>query len=130
MVNIRSMSGCSSLMLCTWQQRWRGPVKIRPRQSYFGVAGIQKLNMEKVAGLAAFLRDTDRIRRHRMPKIKTNRAAAKRFKKTGSGKFVYNKSHASHILTKKSRKRKRSLRQSQIIDKSDMRELRLLMPNG
>mgnify|MGYP000143267720 FL=1 len=65
-----------------------------------------------------------------MPKIKTNRAAAKRFKKTGSGKFVYNKSHDSHILTKKSRKRKRSLRQSQIIDKSDMRELRLLLPNG
>jgi len=65
-----------------------------------------------------------------MPKIKTNRAAAKRFKKTGSGKFVYNKSHASHILTKKSRKRKRALRQSQIVDKSDMREVRLLLPNG
>ena len=36
-----------------------------------------------------------------MPKIKTNRAAAKRFKKTGSGKYVFSKSHASHILTKK-----------------------------
>ncbi len=65
-----------------------------------------------------------------MPKIKTNRAAAKRFKKTGSGKFVYNKSHASHILTKKSRKRKRALRQSQIVDGADMREVRLLLPNG
>ena len=65
-----------------------------------------------------------------MPKIKTNRAAAKRFKKTGSGKFVYNKSHASHILTKKSRKRKRALRQSQIVDGPDMREVRLLLPNG
>jgi len=65
-----------------------------------------------------------------MPKIKTNRAAAKRFKKTGTGKFVCAKSHASHILTKKTRKRKRSLRKAQIIAKSDMREVRLLLPNG
>jgi large subunit ribosomal protein L35 len=65
-----------------------------------------------------------------MPKIKTNRAAAKRFKKTGTGKFVFRKSHASHILTKKTRKRKRSLRLSQIIDKSNEWELRLLLPNG
>jgi large subunit ribosomal protein L35 len=65
-----------------------------------------------------------------MPKIKTNRAAAKRFKKTGTGKFVFRKSHASHILTKKTRKRKRSLRLSQIIDKTNERELKLLMPNG
>lgn len=65
-----------------------------------------------------------------MPKIKTNRAAAKRFKKTGSGKFVFSKSHGSHILTKKSTKRKRNLRQSQIIKKSDRKELKLLMPNG
>jgi ribosomal protein L35 len=42
-----------------------------------------------------------------MPKIKTNRAAAKRFKKTGTGKFVFAKSHANHILTKKTTKRKR-----------------------
>ncbi|MDJ0802256.1 MAG: 50S ribosomal protein L35 [Desulfobacterales bacterium] len=65
-----------------------------------------------------------------MPKIKTNRAAAKRFKKTGSGKFVFSKSHASHILTKKSRKRKRALRQPQIIDKSNTKEIKLLLPNG
>ena len=65
-----------------------------------------------------------------MPKIKTNRAAAKRFKKTGTGKFVFRKSHASHILTKKTSKRKRSLRQDQIIDKADRREIRLLLPNG
>ena len=64
-----------------------------------------------------------------MPKIKTNRAAAKRFKKTGTGKFVFSKSNASHILTKKTTKRKRSLRQSQIIDKSNMKEVRLLLPN-
>ncbi|MFZ0612115.1 MAG: 50S ribosomal protein L35 [Desulfobacterales bacterium] len=65
-----------------------------------------------------------------MPKIKTNRSAAKRFKKTGSGKFVFAKSHKSHILTKKTTKRKRQSRQPQLIKKSDMRELRLLLPNG
>lgn len=65
-----------------------------------------------------------------MPKIKTNRAAAKRFKKTGSGKFVYSKSHANHILTKKTTKRKRSLRQSHLIDKTNEKGLRLLLPNG
>jgi large subunit ribosomal protein L35 len=67
---------------------------------------------------------------HKMPKIKTNRSAAKRFKKTGTGKFVYFKSHASHILTKKTTKRKRQLRLGQIIKKSDRKELRLLLPNG
>ncbi|MFV9644311.1 MAG: 50S ribosomal protein L35 [Desulfobacterales bacterium] len=65
-----------------------------------------------------------------MPKIKTNRAAAKRFKKTGTGKFVFSKSNASHILTKKTTKRKRSLRQGQIIDKSNKKEIRLLLPNS
>jgi large subunit ribosomal protein L35 len=65
-----------------------------------------------------------------MPKIKTNRSAAKRFRKTGSGKVVYSKSHANHILTKKTTKRKRSLRQVHLIQKSDMREIKLLMPNG
>ncbi len=65
-----------------------------------------------------------------MPKIKTNRGAAKRFKRTASGKFVFNKSHASHILTKKSRKRKRALRKSGLIDRTNQRELRLLLPNG
>ena len=50
-----------------------------------------------------------------MPKIKTNRAAAKRFKKTGTGKIVYRKSCASHILTKKTTKRKRTLRKAHLI---------------
>ena len=65
-----------------------------------------------------------------MPKIKTNRSALKRFKKTGTGKFVFRKSHASHILTKKSSKRKRSLRKDQIIDKSNIKAVKLLLPNG
>ncbi|MGB5984854.1 MAG: 50S ribosomal protein L35 [Desulfobacterales bacterium] len=65
-----------------------------------------------------------------MPKIKTNRAAAKRFRKTGSGKYVFSKSHSSHILTKKTTKRKRRLRKTHLIDKSNVRELKMLMPNG
>ena len=65
-----------------------------------------------------------------MPKIKTNRAAAKRFKKTGTGKFVFAKSHANHILTKKTTKRKRLLRQSQLIKKSDKKVISLLLPNA
>ena len=51
-----------------------------------------------------------------MPKIKTNRAAAKRFKKTGTGKLKRNKAYKSHILTKKSTKRKRNLRKATIAD--------------
>ena len=65
-----------------------------------------------------------------MPKIKTNRSAAKRFKKTSSGKLVYRKSHASHILTKKTTKRKRNLRKDHIVDKTNVREIKLLLPNG
>jgi len=65
-----------------------------------------------------------------MPKIKTSRAAAKRFKKTGSGKYKFRKSHASHILTKKTTKRKRGFRQDQMIDDSDMKAVRRLLPNG
>ncbi|MBT6340070.1 MAG: 50S ribosomal protein L35 [Desulfobacula sp.] len=65
-----------------------------------------------------------------MPKIKTSRAAAKRFKKTGSGKYKFRKSHASHILTKKSTKRKRSLRLDNMVSKDNMKEVRRLLPNG
>ena len=65
-----------------------------------------------------------------MPKIKTNRAAAKRFKKTGTGKIVYRKSCASHMLTKKTTKRKRTLRKAHLIAKSDRKEIKLLLPNG
>lgn len=65
-----------------------------------------------------------------MPKIKTNRATAKRFKKTGTGKLVYRKSCASHILTKKTTKRKRSLRQPHLVDKTNTKGLKRLLPNG
>jgi large subunit ribosomal protein L35 len=49
---------------------------------------------------------------------------------TGSGKFAFSKSHHNHILTKKSTKRKRTLRQPQLIKASDIREVRRLLPNG
>ncbi len=65
-----------------------------------------------------------------MPKIKTNRSAAKRFRTTGTGKFVYERAFGSHILTTKSRKRKRSLRKKGIIDKTNIKAVKLLLPNG
>ena len=63
-----------------------------------------------------------------MPKIKTCRAAAKRFKKTGSGKYKFKKSHASHILTKKTTKQKRKLRGTSIISPTDIKRVRAMMP--
>ena len=63
-----------------------------------------------------------------MPKMKTNRGAAKRFKVTGTGKIAYAKSHANHILTKKTRKRKRTLRKSNMIDKADTAMVKRLIP--
>jgi large subunit ribosomal protein L35 len=63
-----------------------------------------------------------------MPKIKTNRGAAKRFKVTGTGKVVYSKSYGSHIMTKKTRKRKRALRKSNTIDKTNTAMVKRLIP--
>jgi large subunit ribosomal protein L35 len=63
-----------------------------------------------------------------MPKIKTNRGAAKRFRKTGTGKIRRNKAYTSHILTKKTTKRKRDLRQSVIVAKADARNISQLIP--
>ena len=63
-----------------------------------------------------------------MPKMKTNRGAAKRFKATGGGKIRRSKAFASHILTKKSSKRKRNLRQSALIDAADTKAVRRMLP--
>lgn len=63
-----------------------------------------------------------------MPKIKTNRGAAKRFRKTGAGNIRRNKAFTSHILTKKSTKRKRDLRQSTIVSDADARNIARLIP--
>lgn len=64
-----------------------------------------------------------------MPKIKTNRAAAKRFRATGSGKIARKKAFHSHILTKKDSKRKRSLRQSTLVSRADMAKVKRLLPH-
>jgi large subunit ribosomal protein L35 len=63
-----------------------------------------------------------------MPKIKTCRGAAKRFSLTKSGKVKRNKAFTSHILTSKSTKRKRNLRQSTLISKAEQRNVRRLIP--
>jgi len=63
-----------------------------------------------------------------MPKIKTNRGAAKRFKTTGSGKIVRNKAFANHILTKKTTKRKRNLRKSGLVDATNKKAITRLVP--
>lgn len=63
-----------------------------------------------------------------MPKLKTNRAAAKRFRRTGSGAFKRYQSHARHILTKKSAKRKRHLRGNTVIAKSDQALVERMLP--
>lgn len=63
-----------------------------------------------------------------MPKIKTNRAAAKRFKKTGTGKVVRARANKSHILTKKAPKRLRRLRQGALVDAINMTSIRRMLP--
>lgn len=62
-----------------------------------------------------------------MPKMKTNRSAAKRFKRTGTGKIRRQKAYRSHILTKKRRKRKRKLRQHALVSRADMKRVRRLL---
>ncbi len=63
-----------------------------------------------------------------MPKIKTNRGAAKRFRKTGSGKIRRNSAFTSHILTTKTTKRKRNLRKASIMAPSDAKRINVLLP--
>jgi large subunit ribosomal protein L35 len=63
-----------------------------------------------------------------MPKMKTNKGAAKRFSKTGTGKIKRNKAFTSHILTSKSTKRKRNLRHAAIMAPGDARKVRVLIP--
>jgi len=63
-----------------------------------------------------------------MPKMKTNRGAAKRFGRTASGRFKHKQSHLRHILTKKSSKRKRDLRKRDIIEPCDTETVRRMLP--
>lgn len=63
-----------------------------------------------------------------MPKLKTHRGARKRFKLTASGKIKRGHSHARHILTKKTTKRKRKLDQSDLVSKSDLSKVKKMLP--
>ena len=63
-----------------------------------------------------------------MPKMKTKRAAAKRFKLTGTGKLKRNKAYKRHILTKKSPKTKRNLRKSTRVAESNVKNMKTILP--
>ena len=63
-----------------------------------------------------------------MPKIKTSKAAAKSFKKTGTGELKRMKAYKSHILTKKSAKRKRNLRKATLTDSTNIKNMKKILP--
>ncbi len=63
-----------------------------------------------------------------MPKMKTNKAAAKRFKKTGTGELKRMKAYKSHILTKKTAKRKRNLRKADLVDATNVKNMKKILP--
>ena len=63
-----------------------------------------------------------------MPKLKTKRAAAKRFKLTGTGKLKRSKAYKRHILTKKSAKTKRNLRKATLVDSTNVKTMKKVLP--
>lgn len=65
-----------------------------------------------------------------MPKIKTHRGVAKRFKISATGKIMYKRAGKSHLLTKKSRRTKRHLRDTVIVSQSDKKSIKRLLPYG
>lgn len=65
-----------------------------------------------------------------MPKMKSHRGAAKRFKSTASGQFKRGKAYTSHILTKKTTKRKRHLDTPTLVSKADLKRVRSMLPYG
>ena len=65
-----------------------------------------------------------------MPKLKSNKGAAKRFKKTGNGGFKHRQSHRNHILTKKGSKRMRQLRHMKCVNASDVASINQMLPHG
>lgn len=64
-----------------------------------------------------------------MPKMKTHRGAAKRFKKTGSGQLKRSHAYTSHLFANKTQKQKRQLRKSTLVSKGDYRRIRQLLDN-
>lgn len=65
-----------------------------------------------------------------MPKVKTSKSASKRLRLTGTGKVRRNRAGKSHLLSSKTRKRKRLLRQGAVVDGANMKNIRRLLPNG
>ncbi len=65
-----------------------------------------------------------------MPKLKTRKGAAKRFKSTKSGKFKYNRAYGRHLLTSKSPKRRRNLRKPGIVSSADKKRIERMLPYG
>jgi large subunit ribosomal protein L35 len=65
-----------------------------------------------------------------MPKLKTSKSAAKRFKVTKKGKLMRKRAYASHIMTKKSAKRRRNLRKAKTVDSTDARRIKRLLPGA
>ena len=63
-----------------------------------------------------------------MPKMKTTKAAAKRFKSTGTGKLKRNKAYKRHILTKKTTKTKRNLRKPAMVDATNVKNMKKILP--
>lgn len=63
-----------------------------------------------------------------MPKMKTSRSAAKRFKVTGTGKLIRNQANKRHILTKKTTKKKRDLRKAVITDATNVKNMKKILP--
>ena len=63
-----------------------------------------------------------------MPKLKTHKGAAKRFKKTGRGKLLRHQAHLRHLLTGKRRKRKRALRRATLVSEADQAQAKRLLP--
>lgn len=63
-----------------------------------------------------------------MPKLKTKKAVAKRVSVTGTGKLRKTKANKQHILTKKNTKRKRDLRKSDLVDKTNLKQMKRVLP--
>jgi large subunit ribosomal protein L35 len=64
-----------------------------------------------------------------MPKMKTHKGSAKRFKITGNGKIRRRKAYSNHLFMSKTAKQKRSLRKSTLVDETNEKRLRRLLPN-
>jgi len=78
--------------------------------------------------VSGFSRTAQKAESQEMPKLKTHRGAAKRFKKTAGGKFVRSKAFKQHILTSKSSKRKRHMRGTEVVAKADAAKLARMLP--